>query len=172
MMINTHDPTEPGRDGPLSRNSRLVSAGRTDGASPLIECPCTTRTERRFNGIVLNEGADACTAPLGSSQGCFDAALELQLPASEFLTIQDPLEPAGCFMATTEEATTIYFNEDATLQQCGVATEMDVATGTASSLVTLGLEIDGSKQAVAITISGPADRWFGVGFSATAMADR
>ena len=41
----------------------------------------------------------------------------------------------------------------------------------ASSLVDLSVTVDGSHNSVAITITGPSNVWFGVGFNASVMAD-
>jgi len=63
----------------------------------------------------------------------------------------------------------VYFNRGDSGIECGA--NATGHAGEAKSLVTLGVSIENGQQNATITLAGPSDVWFGVGFNATAMKD-
>ena len=79
--------------------------------------------------------------------------------------------PPGCSVAASGQ---VVFNSNASSTACcGVGPTTDLmGTQTLNGNVTLGLAVTGSNSTTTITLTGPADVWFGVGFSAELMADQ
>jgi hypothetical protein len=140
----------------------------------------TTRLVKVIDGDYSVEAVGAVCAgsePILTFQECFHAAASsLGRAGQTFLntTGADPSRPVGCSVtADPSSPPTVhtFFNtlKNSTAPCGGVATTALV--GGAKSLVDVSVALDVSKDLATITLSGPSDVWFGVGFGAQAMAD-
>jgi hypothetical protein len=157
----------------------------------LLECPATTRLAKVIDGTYVVEGpGGACAERILTFQECFHAAAAtLGLGGQTFTneTGSDPSRPAGC-SATTVVAPSdadddidappldvhVFFNT-LTASDTACAAGAGALAGATRSLVDVSVALDGSSSAAGnatITLTGPADVWFGVGFGAQAMGDR
>ncbi len=180
--------------GPLPRNSLSPTEGPDAIYSGLLECPVTTRVQRvldsthklvgndhnhQFTGS-SNKPCGANLTVISSSTGCFAAAAEV-LGNGVILhneTKDDAAQPVGCsVMADSENPGLVHvlFNsrnvtdagaKRASLPTCGGGVTRVI--GSASSLVDVHVDI---SDKVTISLTGPSDVWFGVGFNAQAMKD-
>jgi len=179
MQIDTknRDHEGPGfKQGPLPR-SALAPPGAT--YSGLLECPCTTRIKKEvFQGYkTLSEGG-SCADPLANASECFSAVPRI-LQAAGFRTASgaNASRPKGCSVEAQQDGIIDIFWNDATgrvvkrgsqvahLHHVVACAKTDVVN------VTIELREDGSPDGgeAIITLTGPADRWFGVGFGSGSM---
>lgn len=128
-----------------------------------------------------------CPEQVGSAEQCFTAAPKLGINATRFLNkrTSDEKLPAGCSVSLSPQdgSATVFFN-DGGKDECTIGTQR-VGQVTAWNIydaapvgenITLGLEIDGAQNRqeggiVKISMTGPADKWFGIGFNASFMRD-
>jgi hypothetical protein len=179
MQISMNDGT--GRKGPsglLPKFSRDVAPPNAP-YSPLLECPCTTRiTKQLGQASSLVEGQCANNLLQGD---CFAAAatsLGFSSIASN-KTTSDATMPAGCMVSRTAAGVNKYnvvFNTNATSKvPCQGMAGRDPArahlSGVVSDLLDIAVDVDGTKNLVTLTLSGPAQYWFGAGFGGSKMAD-
>jgi hypothetical protein len=156
--------------GPFPRNSLAAPDAPYSG---LLECPVTTRLRKNIEGGYATVITGTCSeSGIATAGECFEAASRvLGLPASN-MTISDPARPAGCSAETDSrtDSVTVFFNKlDHSSTKCGA--NIVKRAGSATSLVTLNVSIDLTKQEALITLVGPANVWFGVGFNASSMKD-
>jgi hypothetical protein len=159
----------------------------------VFECPITSRIKKIFNpgsesfddAIIAQVAPCAANRSLATAAACFAAAQRvpgLSNATVSTRTAADPALPGGCTVAAAADSSTatvtfnaLNFNKPAPpgapAPACGNGAAEEV-TGSASSLVRIGLEVSGSKDTVTITLAGPADVWFGVAFGATLMAEQ
>lgn len=167
--------------GPLPRSSEAPVNASYSG---LLECPMTTRLTKVIDGAYVVQGAGGvCATPILTFQECFHAAASTLgtegTPASQFknVTGSDPLRPAGCSVSSSIDSGSgsnrvqVYFNE-LTNSTVGCAAGAGVVSGAASSLVDVTVSLNATSNLATISLTGPSDVWFGVGFGAQAMADR
>lgn len=196
MQIDTHNRNYDLTDTPgfqrwhlPKRTSNASITNLVGGLSPLIECPCSDRVARLREStsevIVSTTTCDAsraiktlaeCTAALGGMATVLDA-----------ITTHDPHRPAGCLAtpgAHPGSAHAVFNDAPTSKSTCdragGVVGSSSAATalqgrvnieGLAGRAVTLTISHDGHATAH-ITMSGPADVWFGAGLHAMAMSDK
>jgi hypothetical protein len=148
------------------------------GLSPLIECPCTDRIDKEE--VKINEISQdkPCQAPITTLQACVQAIKDTGAFVGSSKTVSDPKSPHGCSMVPTTllgAATTAYTavlnTFETSTTPCGTGAAGATLAGSASlgGLVNMSVSHDG--QTAQITLSGPANVWFGVGFGASRMAD-
>eukprot|EP00117_Sycon_ciliatum_P044302 scpid42913/ scgid31984/ len=170
MMINTKNPNGPGRGGPLPRTSMAPPGANYSG---LMECPCTTRTEKVFTSHEI-QITGTCSDPVSTPDECFTAAKALGLaPAMSAHTINNGTSPSGCFVLAGPRGYDVFFNafSNSTMLCGDNSGEAVRAVGSQSAEVDLHVDLDGKADKATITITGPSVGWFGVGFGATAMKD-
>lgn len=167
MNLTGYSPFVP---GPLPRSSLAPKNALYSG---LLECPISSRIETVVDlNAVMSE--TVCTQDLAmqSAGACF-LAVEKFLGKTTFPIITDSgvdvSKPAGCSLALGDGSIKVYFNSATTVVGC--ASNTGIAGGSASSLVNLTLSASQTKQIVVITVQGPAEVWFGVGFNASKMGD-
>jgi hypothetical protein len=168
--------------GPLPRAA--LAPTHEPRYSALLECPMTTRISKHIDGAgYVAQTAGACGTPILTFQECFAAAsATIGGGVRPFVNASgsDATKPAGC-SATVDAAANgtvrVYFNS-ATTSGVGCAAGAKTVAGEAATLadaaptpVRVSLALDAASQRANITLSGPADVWFGVGFGAHAMAD-
>lgn len=188
MQIDTHNRqtsiTDLSGYNPTFLPKRVVN-GMTDNVhslSPLIECPCTTRITRRAvkTPVMMSTHESLCTDAnvISDLASCVEAVKEIGVDISSSSTVNDATQPRGCSMIPTQDAASyqVIFNDDASsTSACGKVVANRNLLRTASTvdlagLVQIDLSID-SKREANITMIGPSDVWFGVGFNAKAMSD-
>lgn len=160
--------------GPLPRNSNAPPGAAYSG---LLECPVTTRIRKEIDGgYVAKVDGGLCKQNIETASECYAAAKGLagkEHMNFTYTTVADTSLPQGCSAvadASSQGKVNVIFNSLATSVHCGSGD--GVSSGGAQSLVHVGLEIDATKDIVTISLTGPDDVWFGVGFNAQAMADK
>jgi len=178
MMPNESSPFVA---GPLPKHSLAPPNAVYSG---LLECPLTTRIQKIYdsgNGgfndsysaeIFACDGSsnDKCPIAVGTAADCFSSLKEL--PAFQNMTIpsktvEDSSTPPGCSVQySAGKPTALVFNTDTKSTACCSASE---TVGNTQSLVDISVSLSASQSLARITIAGPADVWFGVGFGASLM---
>jgi hypothetical protein len=157
--------------GPLPRSSKIRDG--VAGYNPILECPCSDRLPKEWGMVYsLDPGrADSMAGAMDNSTECFDAVSRL-IPALNFnhQVVHDAavdqctakLSDDGSVLAVWNTATTVEVNgngEDGKTKVVGVARE----------IVNVTVVMDEETSRVSLTLSGPADKWFGVGYGADSM---
>jgi hypothetical protein len=167
--------------GPLPRNSY---APRNNPAySGLLECPITTRVRKIIEGgagfnttyapqlFRCNSTISGCNHIIDSAEECFSAAKNLEgVRGFAVQTAQGPSEsmPTGCSVIVDSGALKVFFNTKKSKVCCGA--DVPALEGSIKSLVNVMMTV--SNSSVKLTLSGPDDLWFAVGFFAQDMADQ
>mmetsp|Transcript_8887 Transcript_8887/g.20380 ORF Transcript_8887/g.20380 Transcript_8887/m.20380 type:complete len:740 (+) Transcript_8887:10-2229(+) len=170
MQINTKNPDGSGkRGGPLPKESQAPPGALYSG---LLECPCTTRTKKVPAGFEPRiTGNCDVTARAASPPECFAAAAAMQVTVLANTTESNTSEPAGCFLRSQSASEVeAVFNTAHSTVECS-APGATQTHGQFNSLVGVTLDIDAVADSVNITLQGPSDVWFAVGFNASAMSD-
>ena len=157
--------------GPLPRHSLAPANARYSG---LLECPLTTRITKDIKRDILIVASGASCAKGGaivSANDCFNAVSLLTKEMAANSTASDPKRPSGCSAHVNSAGRTeaVYNTGASSYAKCGGGTTK--AFGRTVSLVAMNVSVDASTDLVTITLSGPSDVWFGVGFNAQAMSD-
>jgi hypothetical protein len=174
MQISTNDGTGRKKAGGILPKFSRDNAPADAPYSPLLECPCTTRIVKKLgNSVSIVNGV--CPKPFLQSD-CFAAGTRsLGNAVVSNSTINDANLPSGCLITRVAEGKNYFnavFNTFASskvpCQQNSDPTK-NLLLGSKTDLVTLALEVDGMTNIVNISISGPSEYWFGVGFNASIM---
>lgn len=153
--------------GPLPRNS-LAPAGAD--YSGLLECPMTTRIQKILDGGYHIKLHGVCDDVITTPEECRAALSQMTSAAApvKVTEVTSTTLPAGCSAATQGSVVVGFFNKAASpTADCG-QNATDRRSGSSSTLVDLKVDLGTNAT---ITITGPAQVWFGVGFNATSMAD-
>ena len=150
--------------------------------SGLLECPLTDRISKILPGgngynatyppTVFNceSSVTSCEHAVASPEDCFKAAKDA-VGSAKLQTSQGASTAAapGCTLTYdgTGGATAFYNTDNASSQCCGSG--VAGLQGAAVSLVELRMSV--TRDVTTISLTGPADVWFGVGFFAQAMQD-
>lgn len=140
--------------------------------SGLLECPLTTRVRKVLNANYALQDLGQCSNSIETSAECFEAVRKvMDTNISSTKVVNDPSLPSGCTVETSPVGgVTALFNQATKAGDCGTGASGSLI-GAATSLVDLSIHVDAASDLVEITITGPVEVWFGVGFNATAMAD-
>jgi hypothetical protein len=171
MQIDTHNRDYNGTDfrpGILPSTSAAPPNAKYSG---LLECPCTNRRKIVYGPTYFTQSKDTCPDTTRNATECFAAASKINLPSGTKINTREISQsdvPFGCSLVENQDkSVTVYFNSKKNDQKCGQgATKFH---GTAKDLVQMDATIDASSQTVTITITGPGDKWFGIGFGSTTM---
>ena len=164
--------------GPLPRSSAAPAGAEYSG---LLECPMTTRLTKVVDGDYALQNTGGCAAPIQTFQECFHAAATTLGTAGQRFanrTAADRTRPPGCSASVSPRdplSVHVFFNTlsgDAGSAACGAGAAAGVLAGASAGIVGLTVRLEAAKDLVTLTLSGPADAWFAVGFGATAMGDR
>merc|ERR1711957_748823 len=135
--------------------------------SGIHECPCTDKWPKKISSYSTLK-AGTCKPMLTVAESCFGAAAELGLsPITQNLTVSNAKLPAGCSVTATAGGYEINFNTDPKPQvECGapVPNAKPRVAGRSEDLTNVTLDFDPKSDLATITLEGPADVWFGVGF--------
>eukprot|EP00494_Astrolonche_serrata_P006497 UN06521 len=104
------------------------------------------------------------------------AAKELQFNNTiSHEVVSELLQPRGCYITYTDNGLKVYYNKNTkSTTNCGSVgggNTQGRKIGNTNSLIFLKLELNQNKDEVLITLKGPTDKWFGVGFAAHKMED-
>ena len=176
--------------GPLPRNALSPIVNST--YSGLLECPLTTRIKKIIDDLYALETGrqQVCSddTEIKTLEDCTDAVGNITFgePVPEQWSaraIEDATKPSGCYVEIisndddgVKTKGNVIFNQapDSTVP-CGGGDDdghsNSVYTGHQKSIVDVHLEIKPKLQVVNITLIGPGDVWFGVGFDASRMGD-
>mmetsp|Transcript_30184 Transcript_30184/g.59088 ORF Transcript_30184/g.59088 Transcript_30184/m.59088 type:complete len:774 (-) Transcript_30184:87-2408(-) len=157
--------------GPLPRASQSLPG---DVYSGLLECPITTRITKKVDGGYIAQGAGHCATPIQTASECFQAALATVGGNISHSSGTDPSQPPGCSMSTLSAGATsrhIAFFNSLQSSTTACAAKASIVAGSAASLTSVDIQLDEAQGEATISLSGPSDVWFGVGFNATKMAD-
>ena len=172
--------------GPEPKQARY-GLGIPKGGSPysgLLECPCNSR----YGGDPSIYGAGTKTKTIShhytcvsqptckdstieSSSECFDSAAMLGIKASKNVTITTASNtiPYGCTVQSpSNDAWTVTFNQFQSTAQCSSSSKR---SGNARFDIGVSAKVELNSTTAKITLSGPSDAWFGVGFNASQMSD-
>ncbi|VDI62037.1 Hypothetical predicted protein [Mytilus galloprovincialis] len=171
--------------GDEPRQARYGRGIPKEGAiySGILECPCNGRfggdpaiygpstktkyTQHHYALVV----EPSCKTPTKSATICFDAVANLGVKATKNVTMVSSSSevPSGCSVDSESDGLIIVsYNEFKSSKQCSTSSKR---TGNLKFSTGVSIKIELSEVST-ITLSGPADAWFGVGFNATHMADK
>ena len=165
--------------GPAPKHALAPTTGPDAIYSGLLECPLTTRIRKQLTGGGWNDSfrvqLNPCAQELADAPACFKAAKHIGLADMNVTTAQglsDKL-PSGCSVrvnASSKSAQLFFNGNNRSLAGCG-GPGHSITGRQETALATLGLLMDPVGNNVTITISGPADVWFGIGFDTQYMAN-
>lgn len=172
--------------GPLPRNS---VASIDASYSGLLECPVTTRVHKHLppqGFFPLAKGSCSISnGTIATEKDCYDAVAELVRETDSASLIQnmsgsDDRRPAGCSVRVLavpindeqERVIEAFYNEQKESTPDCSSPNTHIFSASATSLVRVTVAIDTSRDLVRITLNGPSDVWFGVGFGAQLMRDK
>jgi hypothetical protein len=173
--------------GDVPRNSLAPKDGVDAIYSGLLECPLTTRVSKNIEGLYDKKVSSHCPTPIKTPEDCFAAIgnLTFGLENERQLdwnrsTVWNASLPSGCVAMLSSsnkhdsmDSREVVFNKfkDSAVE-CGKGAHPHAAySGHASSLVHVGIHLNLRNDTAIVSLSGPSDVWFGVGFNATRMAN-
>ena len=152
--------------------------------SPLIECPCSDRITRSIINTSAILTTSTCKAPITTMSECATAAIATGASLSgTSKTISDDTLPLGCLLTpeTSNNSNYLYsvtFNSLITSKAtCDAghsfsgAKNSKLLSGSAELCNLTHMEVSHDGNNAKLTLTGPSEFWFGVGFDATAMKD-
>ena len=197
MQIDTWNREEPTAafrpGGPLPKSSQIPASA---GYSGLIECPCSDRLEKKWwPTYELCEGSDGS---IKNATQCLDAVKTVASGSYYSPKIgNDDDHPSGCSLTQrddggidvfwnthgemksspievsrmTEETIDTETRSSGEVLPVGIGSERTVAFASAQVNVTVASQQsdDEGLDPISITIVGPPDRWFAVGFGSDTM---
>ena len=165
--------------GPLPRNS--LAPTENPLYSGLLECPVSTRLHKEIDADynLVGSAADTCAGPLATASECFAGAAKALVGASPRITTAsgaDGAHPAGCSITSdpVTGAARVFFNKPAATDAppaCGAGSASLAGRTATAGLVDVHVSLDAAAAVATITLAGPSDVWFGVGFNASSMRD-
>lgn len=146
--------------------------------SGLLECPCTTRINKTIiykYDIQTNNICDKC---ITDPEICYNESLKLNnvfTNNSYFKIINSSSFPHGCFYIKNSDSLDIFYNTKNSNVSCGLNFYQKEGNSyfnqeNINLSITIDLQNNISEQ-LEITLIGPNDYWFGLGFNASLMAD-
>jgi len=166
---------------------KTVSNNMTDevsGLNPLIECPCTdriTKSSKASTNIIVK---GSCRKVIDSEDACKLAVEATGAKINQLSTVIDPRLPSGCILQPNKKRAglkvlgssvsgpfyNVKFNKASQqTPSCGNTSAVALTGIVTMGEITIGVEHN--TATVIITLTGPSNVWFGVGFNAEAMKD-
>mmetsp|Transcript_11909 Transcript_11909/g.30617 ORF Transcript_11909/g.30617 Transcript_11909/m.30617 type:complete len:553 (+) Transcript_11909:1-1659(+) len=170
------DPFEP---GPEPAASQAPLNGPDATYSGHLECPCTDRVKKIIENTFATQIQGKCSTAVVTANECFSSISQIGITAASVLknsTVSSTTLPGGCsvVMADAENAT-VFFNTEPGSACGGSSNSTGQLVGIASIVggIKFGLQLDTALAGgvATITITGPADVWFGLGLGAQQMSD-
>ena len=169
--------------GPAPKNSFAPTTGPDAIYSGLLECPLTTRIRKRFTGGGWNNSVIASLTPCSKGGGtapstpasCFAEAAEIyQVGTLVHQTLfNDSTVPKGCTLLHDANQTVVQFNS-APHETLTCGDQIDTTQGTQTTnhgLTSVSIQMSVEKGTVQITLTGPNNVWYGVGFNTISMSN-
>eukprot|EP01060_Flectonema_neradi_P036402 TRINITY_DN698_c1_g2_i1.p1 TRINITY_DN698_c1_g2~~TRINITY_DN698_c1_g2_i1.p1 ORF type:complete len:718 (+),score=175.93 TRINITY_DN698_c1_g2_i1:80-2155(+) len=163
MQIDTHNRFYNGtgfKAGILPKESEAPPNASYSG---LLECPCTTRNKK-----VITPNYNMCDGgsshPVVNAEQCFAAGTGVGVFGAKNVSTSDTTVPVGCSISADKK--TVTYNNATHGASCSAS---GAVSGVMSALVKMSATVSGGM--VNLTLTGPSDKWFGVGFNARAMSD-
>ena len=170
--------------GPVPKASLAPIDGEYSG---LLECPMTTRISKDIKGAyVLQSNSPGCIEePIVSFEECYTAAATTLNTGNAKQIFQNSTgasstKPTGCSVTRSNTSKSsfpllsVYFNT-LTTSKTSCASNPNYLIGTASVEsvgTTIQISLNKTTDLATITLTGPKEVWFGVGFNAKAMAGK
>eukprot|EP00440_Ansanella_granifera_P035912 gb/GFBE01038957.1/.p1 GENE.gb/GFBE01038957.1/~~gb/GFBE01038957.1/.p1 ORF type:complete len:785 (+),score=142.22 gb/GFBE01038957.1/:1-2355(+) len=168
--------------GPEPRSARFFR-GIPNGTlySGLLECPCTSRFGGDYGDRtkivehdyqVITSRTCSGTQQIVAADQCFDSVASLKLgQVARNFSVTDTAVPAGCFFVTHSRNGTVdaYFNDKPSSVACGGGDHTATLAGSIRTDVGTSLRVKIGASSVELTLSGPAEAWYGFGFHADTM---
>ena len=171
--------------GPEPRQARY-GLGMPKGGSPysgILECPCNsrfggdpsiygsnTKTKTIAHHYTTVSNTSCGNSALDNAVDCFKAVANLGIKVGANVTMSSASNvPHGCVIQS--DASGMWraaFNRFSSSAQCSTSPNR---VGNASFDIGVNATVQLNATTATITLSGPADAWFGIGFNALAMAD-
>jgi hypothetical protein len=163
--------------GPLPKASQIRDGAA--GYNPLVECPCSDRLDIEW-GMTYSLDTNSCDGEemLNASE-CFKAAQDL-IPSNKVSTktVSDASVPKGCaasigidgsLYATWNQHHSSHNEENTSVDVKAVVGETRKVVGVVKGVVNVTISMDATDNSVTITMLGPQDKWFGLGFGTDSM---
>lgn len=172
--------------GPLPSTSRIPHDAGYNG---LLECPCSDRIHFEWGITYAIDDTDnhdpknknKCKEAIQNATECFTAVQQV-IKAEKYDTqdISDGSLPSGCTSTLNEEGTvraiwnklTDAVIDGSRIEMETLVTKEQQLVGVSLGLVNLTVAIDPSATSttsVQLKLTGPADKWFAVGFGTSTM---
>lgn len=183
---DVHNCTNHQNPGPEPKQARY-GLGIPEGGSPysgILECPCNSRfggdpsiygahtvTKTVLHHFTLVSTSSCDSSVVDNAVDCFNAVATMGLQVDKNVTLSAASDsiPHGCSVLSDSDGKwTATFNRFTSTKECSTSPFRSGAV-TFDNGVTAKVELN--TTTATITLSGPADAWFGIGFNATAMAD-
>lgn len=160
--------------GPLPRSSKIRDG--VAGYNPILECPCSDRLPKEWGMVYSLDPEQAGNEPesMDNYTECFDAVSGL-IPGLHYShqIVQDSdlgqctakLSEDGSVLAVWNTATEVekkQWRKDGKKKVVGVA----------RNIVNVTVVMDKESSSVSLTLSGPVDKWFGVGYGTDSMCTK
>jgi len=166
------DPFVP---GPEPKSSQAPHSGPDAVYSGHLECPCTDRIVKTAIHTFATKVSQHCASDVSTASLCFEGVAQSQVgTVSQNVSSASPTMPAGCSIIAKNNSVIAYFNTNSSSVPCGNGKgTAPRVSGITNNLITFALDLNPSVPGgqATITLTGPANVWFGVGLGAQAMAD-
>eukprot|EP00051_Salpingoeca_urceolata_P006258 m.83056 g.83056 ORF g.83056 m.83056 type:complete len:545 (+) comp14750_c0_seq2:647-2281(+) len=140
-----------------------------------LECPCTDRVNKFWVHTFATQTKGTCANQVNNASMCFAAAPQAGFHhVTRNTTVESDVVPAGCSVVTDDKGMSVVFNTNSTSAvACGTAGPNERLEGNATAFVNFALKLDASVAGglATLTLTGPADVWFGIGLGAKQMSD-
>mmetsp|Transcript_93093 Transcript_93093/g.300923 ORF Transcript_93093/g.300923 Transcript_93093/m.300923 type:complete len:668 (+) Transcript_93093:475-2478(+) len=141
--------------------------------SGILECPCTTRIKKEWWQAHATLSKGTCHDLVENSSECFSAVPSV-VKGSTYNTkvVANKSLPSGCVVqAHASGVVDAVWNQDRSANTCGQSapTKVHSVGFAASKIVSVTVEVSEATSEATITITGPAEVWFGVGLGASSM---
>ena len=181
MQIDTKNRFYNGTDFKPGILPRSCTAPSDATYSGLLECPCTTRIHKEINVTYSVQNKGVCKNQITNSSECFKASHQVfpHLANETQSIVNSNHAPTGCsILHYTNGSVAVVFNEKLQGIDCGKGSKHWMGS-TVSTSTKVSVDIDLNSEVsvdgkVRINITGPSNKWFGVGFGANTftMSDK
>merc|ERR1712025_223417 len=170
MQIDTKNRHYNGSDFRADLLPKNSAAPPNASYSGLLECPCTDRKVKKIEYTFSTQTEGVCSKMIPDNVTCFEAAQTVagdQIGANITTGIKG--EPSGCYISHDGDGSiNAYFNTEETSVACGEGgTQLTGSFKADKAVTSVSLNLDNSVAdgRVTITLGGPSDKWFSVGFN-------
>ena len=175
MQIDTKNRFYNGTDFKPSFLPKSCTAPPNVTYSGLLECPCTTRTHKEINVTYSVQNTGICKKRIDHASECFKASHEVypKMSNETQLMLDSPDFPSGCSIVHYKNGSIdVIFNTNLQGIDCGKSSKHWIGSSTSTiTEVSVSIDLNSASSSdddgvATINISGPNNKWFGVGFGA------